>query len=636
MKKNIIIVIVLSMLVSSQAAELYREEFTPPTCSWNIATVGWAVVASGGGTSGGLFGLPCGNGVWVWHASNPPVGYEAVAYTTEATINTVTHPYLGFQFDLRINYNGTTPFVSLAVKVGSNWYVSKQATRSTSSTYAPYHFYYNPAKENWDTLNMTTAQRGSTPAEDLTGNIVGFGMYSDTGPVDGIDCTAEDDNFIIKDVNALNPVPWDHAELVGINVDLQWSLSPDATNCYVYFGTNSNITSNPKVIDGPVQTSYDPGTLAADTNYYWRVDVNTVGGIIAGDPWTFKTVPNVPVILDNPVAQTVASEANAVLSVKTINATTFQWYKDNTPISAGGDISVVSDANGSTLSIANTAIADEGYYYCKVSDGFTDVNSAVVRLLTQRLMAHWKFENNLTDEITSEDANFVDVNSIVGTPSYDDGIVDAGKACVFEGDGYFVQVQAPDPNYFNFYPVGYTVSCWVKSSISVPMGIVSKFNLDAGQGWLVLANSQTTSHHLGQIDAVETQSTVNDGQWHFVAATYDPVAKTSAIYIDGKVGNIIYGTAGAPQGNPTRVEIGLFRDWKNWLYEGLIDDVKIYSYSRDAYTIAQEYASVTGQTVCVEPLWWDVNGDCVINFTDLKDFANEWLTCNKLPLSACD
>ena len=58
--------------------------------------------------------------------------------------------------------------------------------------------------------------------------------------------------------------------------DLSWTAGSGATSRDVYFGTvNPPVT---KVIaDGTVLT-YDTGTMATSTTYYWRVDEKNAGG----------------------------------------------------------------------------------------------------------------------------------------------------------------------------------------------------------------------------------------------------------------------------------------------------------------------------------------------------------------------
>ena len=86
--------------------------------------------------------------------------------------------------------------------------------------------------------------------------------------------------LILPGIPAHRMVP----ECVSTKADLSWSPGVKATMHDVYFGTNFNDVStasrlSPKGVlksKGQSGTTYDPGTMAFDTTYYWRIDeVNT-------------------------------------------------------------------------------------------------------------------------------------------------------------------------------------------------------------------------------------------------------------------------------------------------------------------------------------------------------------------------
>jgi parallel beta-helix repeat protein len=88
-----------------------------------------------------------------------------------------------------------------------------------------------------------------------------------------------------------NPSPANHANGVSINADLSWSGGdPDAgdTVTYdVYFGTSS---SPPLVSNDQLGITYDPGTLAYSTQYYWKIiAMDNHGPSTAGPLWDFTT-----------------------------------------------------------------------------------------------------------------------------------------------------------------------------------------------------------------------------------------------------------------------------------------------------------------------------------------------------------
>jgi len=84
---------------------------------------------------------------------------------------------------------------------------------------------------------------------------------------------------------ASNPSPADSATDVSIDADLSWTASSGATSHDVYFGTTS-----PGTFQGnQTETTYDPGTMANDTTYYWRIDEVNAAGTTTGVVWSFTT-----------------------------------------------------------------------------------------------------------------------------------------------------------------------------------------------------------------------------------------------------------------------------------------------------------------------------------------------------------
>ncbi len=92
---------------------------------------------------------------------------------------------------------------------------------------------------------------------------------------------------------AQNPTPTNGATNVPTNQLLSWQNGGGATSYDVYFGTNPTPGVG-QLIGNQGATSYNPGTLAGDTTYYWRIDARSAGGVTAGDIWSFSTPPPPP------------------------------------------------------------------------------------------------------------------------------------------------------------------------------------------------------------------------------------------------------------------------------------------------------------------------------------------------------
>ncbi|MHC4739310.1 MAG: LamG-like jellyroll fold domain-containing protein, partial [Planctomycetota bacterium] len=94
-----------------------------------------------------------------------------------------------------------------------------------------------------------------------------------------------------------NPNPRDGAKSIDPDQDLSWTAGSDSTSSDVYFGTNFNdvetaTTSDSEYMGNQTSTSYNPGTLAINTYYYWRIDAidtSNPSSPWVGDVWTFKT-----------------------------------------------------------------------------------------------------------------------------------------------------------------------------------------------------------------------------------------------------------------------------------------------------------------------------------------------------------
>jgi hypothetical protein len=100
-------------------------------------------------------------------------------------------------------------------------------------------------------------------------------------------------SFWLAHKTAYDPYPADGAKFQDPNVDLSWSTGWNATLHYVYFGRDESA-----VADGTGDTfkgmrpsaTYDPGTLAFETTYYWRVDeVEQARTMHTGEVWSFTT-----------------------------------------------------------------------------------------------------------------------------------------------------------------------------------------------------------------------------------------------------------------------------------------------------------------------------------------------------------
>jgi hypothetical protein len=101
-------------------------------------------------------------------------------------------------------------------------------------------------------------------------------------------------SFTSAPAAAYAPEPWDNRKGVEVEADLTWLPGAGATSHDVYFGTNKAVVQagDASVFKGnQIQLTFEPGTLAVNTTYYWRIDERLDDGTVRQGPvWSFKTI----------------------------------------------------------------------------------------------------------------------------------------------------------------------------------------------------------------------------------------------------------------------------------------------------------------------------------------------------------
>ena len=87
-----------------------------------------------------------------------------------------------------------------------------------------------------------------------------------------------------------SPIPASGSSGIAINGILSWSAGQLGGSHDVYFGSNSSLDAG-DFQGNQATTTFDPGTLAYDTTYYWRVDTVNSDGVTQGNTWSFTTAP---------------------------------------------------------------------------------------------------------------------------------------------------------------------------------------------------------------------------------------------------------------------------------------------------------------------------------------------------------
>jgi hypothetical protein len=108
-------------------------------------------------------------------------------------------------------------------------------------------------------------------------------------------------SFTALPLTANSPDPPDRKTFVDTEADLTWGAGTTGVTHDVYFGTTN---PPPLVVEGHLDTLYDPGPLAKGTRYYWRIDEVEFDGTTKhpGEVWRFTTMPAMPIRDPNLVA----------------------------------------------------------------------------------------------------------------------------------------------------------------------------------------------------------------------------------------------------------------------------------------------------------------------------------------------
>jgi len=227
-------------------------------------------------------------------------------------------------------------------------------------------------------------------------------------------------------------------------------------------------------------------------------------------------------------------------------------------------------------------------YYWRIDEVQPEASAAIGDVWsfnTGRLVAWWKFDDG-SGNIAVDSSGNGHNGTLVGDTSWVDGILNGALA--FDGDGDYVDIgKSPDFDIKNQI----TVSAWIKVNAFDRdwQAIVAKgdrawrLQRNAGDRTLEFACSGLVvpGTDWGQIYG---NTDVNDGHWHHVAGVYDE--EKLYLYIDGSLD----ASAEAPGNirvNDEPAYIGENSQTPNRFWNGLIDDVRIYSYALSTEEISE-------------------------------------------------
>ncbi|UCF16411.1 MAG: LamG domain-containing protein [Phycisphaerales bacterium] len=239
------------------------------------------------------------------------------------------------------------------------------------------------------------------------------------------------------------------------------------------------------------------------------------------------------------------------------------------------------------------ALEREATYYWRVDAVSSDGNVAegdVWTLGTGLLVAWYRFDEGSGDTVVDSGPTGID-GTAHGDPSWAEGALD--KALVLDGNDAYVNLgNHPKFNITNQI----TVSAWIKVNAFDRnyQTIISK----GDTSWRLQRNAGTDTLEFGCMGlplpnnpvwgGIFGKISVNDGQWHHAAGTYD--GEKISLYVDGAL-DVSVDVIGTIRSNDYEVYIGANAEKPGRFWNGLVDDVRVYNYALIADEIAGMFSS---------------------------------------------
>jgi hypothetical protein len=154
------------------------------------------------------------------------------------------------------------------------------------------------------------------------------------------------------------PSPQGGVTGVSLTSSLSWAAASSATSYDVYFGTSSS----PAMVGNTATLSYNPGALAANTTYYWRVVAKNSAGSTTSATWSFTTLQPTPGTPASPApanAATGVSQSTALAWSAASNCSSYDVY-------FGTSSSPAMVGNTAALSYNPGSLAANTTYYWRV------------------------------------------------------------------------------------------------------------------------------------------------------------------------------------------------------------------------------------------------------------------------------
>jgi len=450
----------------------------------------------------------------------------------------------------------------------------------------------------------------------------------------------------------VNPTPedkpvWPQADRIDPDSDLTLSWEPAAlapcgdVTYSIIIGTDpvAVADSNAIAFDTTSETSYvlAAANLAVEGEYYWRVDTSYGGDTDKGDVWYFEAIKEIPAVITQPadVFAFPGGTAEFDFVVTSDTPVTYTWYMEV----AGDDVEV---ATGNPGVVTGVGIADDGYYYCIAVNDSGATQSASARLEIAQIVGHWTLDEITEPNTVIDSARYGRNGNVIGGPGVVPGKI--GNALDFNGTDQWVDIGLVASELELGGNKARSVSVWVYPRAMNDGGIFDMGNHSGGQEFCLRTESEAHGDHGWRIQYYGGDWDFNTNEpWNLTEPFVDPFPSKDAwvhfVQTHDGTTTRVYGNGQLLVDWETTIDttddftfrFAAYGPGPNDLFDGLIDDLRLYNYALTPNEVGLLYTDVAGGAVCPENPVYDWNGDCETTLADFAILASEWMWCNLVP-----
>ena len=284
-----------------------------------------------------------------------------------------------------------------------------------------------------------------------------------------------------------------------------------------------------------------------------------------------------------------------------------------------------------TLEIPNAQLANEGRYYCTVTVVDPAVNisadSRTAILVIERLAGHWPFDRSLADVIAGNDAAYTGTKDKYDTGLQNDALdlADTTSAATISITPYINKNWSL--SWWDFTYDGAPAAEWESMVASGPVDGYELMEFDRVSYYDTVGLEYAGGFNITGDDWAWIGSYPR-GEWNHHVLIFDIETRICSWFFNGEKAGETDGISFADF-DPI-LYVGNCKDGTQ-PFNGMIDDLRFYNYTADAYLAAELYLNVVGGMMCVENPTYDFNDDCVVDLNDLAVFLQDWTKCGLYP-----